>query len=257
MTDDVLLVIPARYDSTRYPGKPLVQLVGGGVSRSLIEWTWRAAVAAVNEAQVIVATDDQRIVSAVENFGGRAVMTAASLRNGTERCAAVIAQMASPPSLIINLQGDAPLVPPHFINDLVRVALERNSAMASPYLPCDAVLAGRLREQARKGLVGGTCVVTDKADRALYFSKYPIPHGDGAALSMHVGLYAYTPDALARYLAAEPSAAELSEGLEQLRFLDMGVRIDMLAVDPPSHGLWELNNPEDVPLVEAGLGREI
>jgi 3-deoxy-manno-octulosonate cytidylyltransferase (CMP-KDO synthetase) len=255
MTYDFQLVIPARYQSSRFPGKPLAPLVGrNGETRSLIEWTWRAAVAAVGEVRVMVATDDQRIVTEVERFGGRAAMTSATLRNGTERCAALVAQMVSPPSLIINLQGDAPLVPPHFISELVRFARERNSAVATPNLRCDEALAVRLREQARQGLVGGTCVVTDQDNRALYFSKYPIPHGEGATLSMHVGLYAYTPDALARYLAAEPCAAELTEGLEQLRFLDMGIGIDMLAVDPQAQGLWELNNPEDVPLVEAGLG---
>jgi 3-deoxy-manno-octulosonate cytidylyltransferase (CMP-KDO synthetase) len=256
--DDLLVIIPARYASTRFPGKPLVSLTGSdGTSRPLIEWTWATAVAAVGEMRVVVATDDERIADAVNRFGGRAIMTACDLRNGTERCAAVVASMDHPPPLVINLQGDSPLVPAQYVSALAEFAKKNGSAMATLCLPCDAKTAQRLREQARLGMVGGTCVVRRADGKALYFSKYPIPFGADAPLSMHVGLYAYTPAALAHYAALPPSIPELSEGLEQLRFIDAGVEIDMLELPPPATGLWELNNPEDVSLVEAGLLRAV
>ncbi len=251
---DAVIVIPARYASTRFPGKPLHLLRGAdGVSRSLIEWSWRAATAAADGAEVVVATDDDRIAEHVHRFGGQVAMTPLDLRNGTERCAYYAQTLQHPPKLIVNLQGDAPLIPPHFVSGLIDFALASNSAMATPYVVCDALMAGRLRDLARSGQAGGTCVVEDGAGQALYFSKYPIPFGKDAALKMHVGLYAYTPDALARYASLPPSMAEESEGLEQLRFLDAAIAIDLLEMALPATGLWELNNPDDVAVIEAGL----
>jgi 3-deoxy-manno-octulosonate cytidylyltransferase (CMP-KDO synthetase) len=182
-------------------------------------------------------------------------MTPSDLRNGTERCAYYAQTLPHPPKLIVNLQGDAPLIPPYFVRELIDFALASNSAMATPYVACDAAMAARLRDAARSGQAGGTCVVADRAGQALYFSKYPIPFGADAALKMHVGLYAYTPAALALYASLPPSEAEEAEGLEQLRFLDADVAIDLLEMALPATGLWELNNPEDVAVIEAGLSR--
>lgn len=248
------IVIPARYASTRFPGKPLHHLRGAdGVSRSLIEWSWRAATAAVDASAVIVATDDERIADVVRNFGGQVAMTPSDLRNGTERCAYYVQSLPQPPRLVVNFQGDAPLIPAHFVSGLIDFALSSNSAMATPYVVCDTVMAERLRDAARSGLAGGTCVVTDARLRALYFSKYPIPFGRDAMLKMHVGLYAYKPAALADYIGRSPTMAEEAEGLEQLRFLDAGIPIDLLEMPLPSTGLWELNNPDDCSVIEAGL----
>jgi 3-deoxy-manno-octulosonate cytidylyltransferase (CMP-KDO synthetase) len=254
---DVHVVIPARYGSTRFPGKPLVKLKGrGGIERTLVEWTWRAATASVDREAVVVATDDDRIISEVENFGGKAMLTPDDLRNGTERCAWLVASLAAKPDLVINFQGDAPLIPPYFVKQLIAFARERKSAMATPYVMCDAAMAGMLRSAARDGKAGGTCAVADKRGRALYFSKYPIPFGDNAALKMHIGLYAYTPDALATYLSLPPSAPELAEGLEQLRFLDCGIAIDLVELALPPGGIWELNNPSDVAVIELALAQQ-
>ena len=254
VSESAIIVIPARYASTRFPGKPLHALRStSGVSRSLIEWSWRAATAALGKETVIVATDDERIADEVVRFGGQVAMTPSDLRNGTERCAYYVQSLKSPPNHIVNFQGDAPLIPPHFVADLISFAVKRNSAMATPYVVCDAVMSERLRASARGGITGGTCVVTDREGRALYFSKFPIPFGTQATLKMHVGLYAYSPEALKFYAGLSPSAAENAEGLEQLRFLDAGVAIDLLEMQLPSTGLWELNSPGDKAVIEAGL----
>lgn len=251
---DLMVIIPARYQSTRFPGKPLVQLVGsGGIKRPLIEWSWRAATASVGVERVIVATDDSRIADEVVRFGGRVEMTPSALRNGTERCAWLVQSLQLTPELVVNFQGDAPLVPASWVRDLVTFARERGSAMATPYVPCTGAMAEMLRATSREGHAGGTCVVTDGDRRAMYFSKFPIPYGDDAPLKMHVGLYAYTPEALANYLALLPTTPELSEGLEQLRFLNAGIAIDMLEMDLTHGMLWELNNPGDVQVIERAL----
>jgi 3-deoxy-manno-octulosonate cytidylyltransferase (CMP-KDO synthetase) len=254
--ESTAIIIPARYASTRFPGKPLFKLKGAnGIKRPLIEWSWRAAVAAHGPDAVTVATDDNRIVEAVDQFGGHAVLTPSDLRNGTERCAFHIATLPQKPELVLNFQGDAPLIPTIFVQRLIAAAKERNSIMATPFVPCNADMAAMLRKAASEGRAGGTCVVNDQNDRALYFSKYPIPFGSHADLKMHVGLYAYTPAALAAYSGREPSEAELSEGLEQLRFLDADIPIDSVAMPLPKTGLWELNNPEDVAVIETALAQ--
>jgi 3-deoxy-manno-octulosonate cytidylyltransferase (CMP-KDO synthetase) len=255
MSDDrALVIIPARYASTRFPGKPLVKLKSAdGIERPLIEWSWRAATAAIGVDDVMVATDDKRIADEVRRFGGRVAMTPSDLRNGTERCAWLVRSLDQPPRMIVNFQGDAPLIPPAFVRDLIAFARSRNSMMATPYVNCNADMAEMLRSAAREGRAGGTCVVTDRASTAVYFSKFPIPFGNGAPLKMHIGLYAYTPAALAQYLHLPPSQAELSEGLEQLRFLDAAVPVDMLELPMGNGILWELNNPADVPIVEQSL----
>jgi 3-deoxy-manno-octulosonate cytidylyltransferase (CMP-KDO synthetase) len=249
---NALIIIPARFASSRFPGKPLTPIKGSdGSVRPLIEWTWRQAVNAIASEKVIIATDDQRIADVVRGFGGQYVMTDTSPQNGTERCAAVLATLDHPPDYIVNLQGDAPLVPTPMIGKLIEFAQSRSSSMATPYVQCDAAMAARLREQARQGRVGGTTVVANAKGQALYFSKHPVPYGDHAPLKMHIGLYVYTPDALRAYMDLPPSPAEEAEGLEQLRFLDAGITVDVMETLLPKGGLWELNQPEDVPIIES------
>ena len=123
---EILVVIPARSASTRFPDKPLAELTAAdGTRRPLIEWTWRAACAAVDPSQVLVATDSEVIAERVERFGGRAAMTSPDLRNGTERCAAVLEQLEREPEVLINLQGDSPLVPPRIIHALAETLRAR------------------------------------------------------------------------------------------------------------------------------------
>jgi 3-deoxy-manno-octulosonate cytidylyltransferase (CMP-KDO synthetase) len=250
---EILVVIPARGASTRFPNKPLAELTArDGTSRPLVEWTWRAACAAVDRSKVVVATDGEAIAERVESFGGRAMMTSPALRNGTERCAAVLAQLEREPDVVVNLQGDSPLVPQCVIRALAERFSDPQVSVATPCVAGDDKMTSRLLDDARQGLVGGTCVVTGAGQRALYFSKYPIPHGAGedAPLKLHLGVYAYRAAALRAYASWPPDPLELAEGLEQLRFLAAGWPIQVIEVELPAGGIWEVNNPEDVALVE-------
>jgi len=260
LTPDFVIVVPARAASVRFPLKPLVPLVGAtGMAKPLVQRSWEAAMAVPGAARVIVATDDAAIAAVVRDFGGEAMLTPASCANGSERCAAVLAGLDPAPGLIVNLQGDAPLTPPAFVTALVEAAKRPEAApVLTPVLRADAGLRARLRADAAAGRVGGTTAVVDDAGRALYFSKHVLPHaGPGADPDVwfHVGVYAYRPAALAAYAAAPLAALERAEGLEQLRFLAMGVPVAAVAVAAPDGELWEVNNPEDVAPVEAMLAR--
>ena len=256
------IIIPARFASTRFPGKPLFRLAGsGGVQRSLIEWTWRAAQAVTGAGQVVVATDDRRIVEEVERFGGQAVMTPGDCANGTERCAAAIADMAAVPDLVINFQGDAPLTPPDIVAAVIdRMRAEPDLPVATPAIPCRGETYAHLVADRAAGRVGGTTVVFNRRRHALYFSKNIIPFVPPDALvddAVHLllGIYAYRRDALAAYRAAPASPLETLEGLEQLRFLDLGMQVGIVVCEPPDGPTIELNNPTDVVLVEHELHR--
>lgn len=249
-----LLVIPARYGSTRFPGKPLVPIRGAdGAARPLIEWTWLLGMGVPGIDRAVIATDDARIAEAAAGFGADVVMTPESCRNGTERCAAVLEAVDITPDIIVNLQGDAPLTPPGAIAATVaRLSDDPGLAMATPASLCTPGVLAALRADAAAGRVGGTTAVFDGADRALYFSKAMLPHG-GGAVHLHMGVYAYRPEALRAYAAAGPAALEESEGLEQLRFLHLGLPVGIARIAAPEWDAIECNNPGDVALIEAVL----
>jgi 3-deoxy-manno-octulosonate cytidylyltransferase (CMP-KDO synthetase) len=260
----VLVVIPARYASKRYPGKPLAQLTGaGGVSKSLIQRSWEAACAVGDVARVVVATDDHRIKDASEAFGAEVVMTSPDCANGTERCAEAHAALGGGFEIVVNLQGDAPLTPPWFVEDLVAGLRDDTSAeVATPVLRCDGhALNGFLADRAA-GRVGGTTAVFAANRHALYFSKEVVPYtaqtyADDAATPVfhHVGVYAYRPAALAAYPGWPPGPLEGLEGLEQLRFLENGRPVLCVEVEARGRQFWELNNPEDTPKLEEMMRR--
>lgn len=261
MSADFAILIPARYASVRYPGKPLATLRGAdGTPRSLIQRSWDAARAIAGAERVWVATDDERIADAVHAFGGQVVMTPISCRNGTERCAAALQVLGDVAPIVVNLQGDAPLTPGFVVADLVAaLAADPAAAMATPAVGCSPSLYRHLVSDQAAGRVGGTTVVFGRDARALYFSKRVIPHiPEGRAdahqhVHLHLGVYAYRPAALAAYVAAPPAPLEELEGLEQLRFLEMGEPIRMVPFAPLPWDCIELNNPEDVPAIEAVL----
>ena len=257
---DTLIVIPARFASTRFPGKPLTPLRGAtGTPRTLIERSWLAARRFDPAARIVVATDDERIAAECRRFGAEVVMTSDSCRNGTERCAAVLSQLPKVPELIINLQGDAPLTPADILAALVEAMRDPKRAMATPAILASEQVRAHLTDDRAAGRVGGTTVVFDQAGRALYFSKEVLPFSSPGASPpptyLHLGVYAYRPDALRAYAATAPSPAEESEGLEQLRFLHGGVPVHVVTCPAPDGMTVELNNPEDVPLIEAELQR--
>lgn len=255
----VLIVIPARYASTRYPGKPLVELRGaGGESRSLIRRSWEAAMAVTGVDRVVVATDDDRIRDHAQGFGAEVVMTSPDCRNGTERCAETLATLGGAYDIIVNLQGDAPLTPAWFVEDLIAgLRADPEAGIATPVLRCEGAMLDSLRADRRAGRVGGTTAVFGAAHQALYFSKEVIPFTgqDYPAQSdtpvfHHVGVYAYRPEALAAYTGWGMGPLEQLEGLEQLRFLEQGARVLCVEVEARGRQFWELNNPSDVPLLE-------
>lgn len=257
---NAVILIPARYGSSRYPGKPLVPLKGSsGVAKPLIQRSVEAARRVKGISGVFVTTDDERIADACVNFGVGVIMTSSECRNGTERCAEAARQLHDV-DLIINFQGDALLTPPSFVEALIGRIQEKEVAVATPALRLRSDEVRGLQAEEAAGRVGGTTVVTDANGRGLYFSKRLIPHLSAGALDgvmspvrLHVGVYAYRPPVLDLYAATPPSELEKLEGLEQLRFLDAGVPIAVVDVETPPFALRELNNPDDVAPIEQAL----
>ncbi|MCI4661567.1 MAG: 3-deoxy-manno-octulosonate cytidylyltransferase [Neomegalonema sp.] len=260
----VVILIPARYASSRYPGKPLVDLKGAsGVAKPLIRRSWEAAMAVSGVDAVYVATDDARIAAASRAFGAEVVMTAESCRNGTERCFDALDKLVGEPQIVINLQGDAPLTPPWFVEQIISAMQQDPSIeVATPILRCDGQALANFQADRRNGQVGGTTVVTTLAGDALYFSKEVIPFGASAPTQAatspvfhHVGLYGYRPSALKAYGGWPECELEQLEGLEQLRFLANGWKVRCIEVEGRGRVFWELNNPIDVERVESALAR--
>ena len=255
-----LIAIPARYASTRYPGKPLVTLRGPDGDKTLIRRSWEAAMAVSGTSRVVVATDDTRIADHAAGFGAEVVMTSSDARNGTERCAEVAGKLPGF-DVIVNLQGDAPLTPPWFVEDLIAgLAADPAADIATPVLRCDGrAFAGFLADR-RAGRVGGTTAVFGAGGRALYFSKEVIPYTGQSyppdaptPVFHHVGVYACRPAALLAYPRWPIGPLETVEGLEQLRFLENGRPVLCVQVESRGRQFWELNNPSDVAVIEAML----
>lgn len=256
-----VIFIPARYASTRYPAKPLAMLrQSDGSEKSLIQMSWEAARAIRGVDAVYVATDDDRIANAAQAFGAQVVMTDEACENGTARCANAIANSGIEADLVVNFQGDAPLTPPWFVEALIEaMQADISIGMATPVLRCDRDTYDALKEDRTQGRVGGTTAVFDAKMDALYFSKEVLPYIDPGKVTEpipvfhHVGVYAYRPKALAAYVAHPVCPLEELEGLEQLRFLHAGMQVRCVEVDARGRVFWELNNPSDVPRIEAAL----
>lgn len=263
---NTIILVPARYASSRYPGKPLVELKGaGGTLKPLIQRSVEAARRVRGVSGVFVVTDDERIAEACGPARVGVIMTSPECRNGTERCAEALAQLHEP-DLVVNFQGDALLTPPGFVETLIaRMEADRDALVATPAIRLRSDEVRKLQAEEATGRIGGTSVVTDNSGFALYFSKRLIPHlpsnaleGEMSPARLHVGVYAYRPEALERYVSTPVSELETLEGLEQLRFLAAGMPVAIVDVETPSFALRELNNPEDVlpieqALAEAGL----
>ncbi len=240
----VLVVIPARYASVRFPGKPLAPLRGKPVIQHVYEQAARAEM-----DQVIVATDDQRIAEAVAGFGGRAAMTSPAARSGTERVAEVA--RAGDARIIINIQGDEPLVRPDMVRPLAEF-LERHAAVPM------ASLMTRLERPEDLASPNVVKVVVDRDGFALYFSRAPIPFErvDGAAGGRsprawkHLGIYGYQRHFLLQFPHLDPTPLEQREQLEQLRALEHGYRIKMLET---AHDTIGVDTPEDLTRVERAM----
>jgi 3-deoxy-manno-octulosonate cytidylyltransferase (CMP-KDO synthetase) len=241
--DSFMVVLPARYGSTRFPGKPLAVIAG----RPLIEWVYRRALDIDGAGEVVVATDDRRIADAVASFGGRAVMTDPGHATGTDRVAEVVKTADYP--LVVNLQGDEPIFDPSSVKKMVDLLLtSRDADITTACHPIES--EGDLNDP------NVVKVVIDTGGRALYFSRSPIPNGTGparrAAAYRHVGIYAYRRESLLRFTKLEPSPLERAEKLEQLRALENGMVIRLVVTERPTLGV---DVPDDVKKVEKELGR--
>ncbi|MDA7593213.1 3-deoxy-manno-octulosonate cytidylyltransferase [Rhodobacteraceae bacterium] len=257
-----VIIIPARYGSTRYPGKPLVELRTREGKKSLIQLSWEAANKVSGVTEIYVATDDKRIEDHAVSFGAKVIRTSLKCKNGTERCAEAVNNAQLDAEIIINFQGDAPLTPSWFVENIITaLKADKSIDMATPVLRLDKKSYNLFFDDRKSDRVGGTTVVFDKQMFALYFSKELIPFFEISKFGSdeqipcyhHVGVYAYRKNILKDYLRWPESNLEKLEGLEQLRFLVENKRVKCVEVDNKGRVFWELNNPQDVQLIEKVL----
>ena len=230
-------IIPSRFGSSRFPGKPLAMLAG----KPLVAWVVEAVKKAKTLDEVLVATDDARICEAVESYGGKAVMTPSELPSGTDRIACAAGDFADD-DILVNIQGDEPLIDPQLIDDLaLKLKLNAKWDMATAVTPIKSVADYQAKTVVK--------VVLDRDDGAMYFSRAPIPcdrdHEADLAFGLyvrHLGIYAYRGKFLKRYIAEPPCALEQTEKLEQLRALWMGAKIAVVRTEDEGVGV---DTPED------------
>ena len=254
-----VIIIPARYGSTRYPGKPLVPLRTREGNKSLIQLSWEAANKVSGISEIYVATDDKRIEEHAVAFGARVIRTSSKCKNGTERCAEAVSNARLEAEIIVNFQGDAPLTPSWCVEEIIAsLKADKSTDMATPVLRLDRKSYNLFFEDRKSDRVGGTTVVFDKNMYALYFSKELIPFFEISKIEQdkpipcyhHVGVYAYRKNILREYLSWPESKLEKLEGLEQLRFLSENKKVKCVEVSSRGNVFWELNNPEDVQRIE-------
>ena len=243
--DSVLVVIPARYPSVRFPGKPLADLNG----KPMIQHVWERAVAAKRPDRVLVATDDNRIAETVRKFGGEALMTSSAHRTGTERVAEVASQF--PAVRVMNLQGDLPLFQPATLDRLIESGgklIQRGEA--------DLITAkSAIADEEEIFSPHSVKVVTNERGDALYFSRSPIPYIERGAFGKtasftfykHYGIYLYHKDFLLQIAKSPEGNLERMERLEQLRVLEQGGRVRVIEIEgEEARFFWEVNTPEDL-----------
>jgi 3-deoxy-manno-octulosonate cytidylyltransferase (CMP-KDO synthetase) len=238
------IVLPARFGSTRFPGKPLARIAG----RPLIEWVYERAQQVRGAEKIVVATDDGRIADAVKGFGGEVVTTSSGHETGTDRVAEVARSIDV--DFVVNLQGDEPVFEPSMVEAMIdRLA---DSPGVDIVTACHPITSGG--ELNDPNIVK---VVMDREARALYFSRSPVPHGAGIGVEgtpafRHVGVYAFRKEALLRFSGLPRTALEKSERLEQLRALEHGMKIGLVITEKPTMGV---DVPEDVKKVEKEITR--
>lgn len=239
---NVIGVIPARYHSVRFEGKPLA-LLGG---RPMVQHVYERAAESSALTELVVATDDERIAETVKGFGGRVVMTSPLHRSGADRVAEAAASMAA--DVVVNIQGDEPFISPRVIDQLVQpFRAESGVTMSTLMRPIE-----REEDLADPNVVK---VVVDRSGFALYFSRslipYPRNHSDDPPAFEHIGLYAYTKSFLAQYAQLESTKLERIEGLEQLRVMEHGSRIRV--VETSDHVGLSVDTPADLERAEEFL----
>jgi len=239
-----VVIIPARYKSSRFEGKPLALIAG----KPMIRRVYERSMSAEHVTDVVVATDDQRIMDVVSGFGGKAVMTSGKNRSGTDRAgeAAAVLGMA-PEDIIINVQGDQPLLDPRCLDQLVKpFSSEKDVEMST--------LAFKIKDPGEITNPKDVKLVFDRNGWALYFSRSPIPFGRDAGERFdtykHLGVYAYTRRFLDKFRSLPDGTLERIEKLEQLRVLEHGYRIRVVVTEYDSP---EVDLPGDIPRIEKKL----
>lgn len=242
---NVVGVIPARYGSTRFPGKPLAVVNG----KPLLQWVIEGSRTSRRISKFVVATDDERIADLARKCGVETVMTDSDLPTGTDRVFQAVRQI--PADVVINIQGDEPLIRGELLDRLVE-PFDADASLAMATLGKTLTLEALIATSTAK-------IIVNHLDEALYFSRYPIPYSrvqpqaglrtesnlDGAL--KHIGIYAYRKDFLQKLCQQAPVAIEKAESLEQLRALYLGARIKVVRVD---HESWGVDTPEDVQKIE-------
>jgi len=242
----IVAIIPTRYGSTRFPGKPLARIAG----HPMVEHVYRRAAECADISDVLAATDDERIFNAVQGFGGRAVMTGADHASGTDRIAeAAEALNLDDTDVVVNIQGDQPLLHHSVLSEMVEPLLRDED------LPMSTLMF-RIRDPREVPNPNHVKVVTDFEGYALYFSRQPIPHyrdaGPAGAYFKHLGLYAFRRSFLTTFTELPQGRLEVAEKLEQLRALEHGYRIRVVETEQDSP---EVDTPEDIERVEAIMAR--
>lgn len=250
------IIIPARYGSTRFAGKPLYKIAG----ISMLERVWRIAKAVRGCSRVVIATEDERIIAHAASFGAEAVMTPASCSNGTERVSAAARAANISEDILLNLQGDALLTPPWVLEAMIaEMEAAPIAGMVTPAVKMEGPALEAFLKHKQTSPASGATVVFDINRNALYFSKAVIPYlrNEGfAPVYRHIGLYGYRRSGLEKYISLPPSPLEQTEGLEQLRALEHGMKIRIVVVDYKGRTHGAVDAPEDVAVVEEIIARE-
>ncbi len=230
----ILGIIPARLDSTRFPDKPLVDILG----QTMIERVYRQASQSNLVNQWLIATPDQEILQAAESFGAKVCLTSDQHESGTDRCAEALSKQKEDYDVVINVQGDEPLINPSQI-DMLASNMSENEEIATLYRGSQDETAAQKPNSVK--------IVTDHLDHAIYFSRLPIPYVRNPLskqnFKLHVGMYAYQSEVLKKITTLTKCALEDQEGLEQLRWLYHGVKIKCIFTEHKNHGV---DTPEDL-----------
>ncbi|KAL1820230.1 hypothetical protein DCAR_0416550 [Daucus carota subsp. sativus] len=237
----VVGIIPARYASSRFEGKPLVEILG----KPMIQRTWERANLATMLDHVVVATDDEKIATCCRGFGADVIMTSESCRNGTERCNEALQKLKKKYDVVVNIQGDEPLIEPEIIDGIVKALQAAPDAVFSTAVtslaPEDAFDPNRVK-----------CVV-DNSGYAIYFSRGLIPYNKSGKVNpkfpylLHLGIQSFDTKFLKIYPELPPTPLQLEEDLEQLKVLENGYKMKVIKVDHNAHGV---DTPEDVEKIE-------
>lgn len=256
----LVIIIPARFGSSRFSGKPLVKIAGKSMLQRVYEIAL-SAVAKISHSEIIVATEDKRIKDHADFIGAKCVMTPDSCKTGSDRALVACQNIGYIPDIVLNLQGDAPLTPPAFVEAIAKALLNSDDAdVVTPVVQLSWTALDKLREAKKTTPFSGTTAIVDNNENALWFSKNIIPairneeklrlNSNYSPILKHVGLYGYKYKALEKFVNLPEGEYEKLEGLEQLRMIEFGMRIKAVKVDYGNIPQIGVDTPQDAERVE-------